>query len=417
MRVTVHSLGCRVNQYEAQFLAEALADLPGVGEVCVVNTCTVTGLADRKSRQLIARLRRDHPAALIVAVGCGVDGGAALRQAGADLVVGNRDKAQLSQVIAAHLRGEAVPSYQWSPLDLEQLRGPFRRARALLKVQDGCTQRCSFCRTWQVRGPLRSKSPWAAREEAEALAAAGHREIVLVGINLAQYGWDLPQRPSLPDLLAELLEVPQVRIRLSSLNPEGLSPELIALFAREPRLCPYLHLPLQSGDNRILAAMGRPYTAEEYRDRAREFLRLVPKATLGADVMVGFPGEDEEALQHTVDLLEGLSPLRVHIFRFSPRPGTAAARLRPLVPPDVQARRALELASLAKAWSRAAQARFLGKTVGLLLEEENGCWIGHTESYLRVAVRPDRPVERGKIVPVRVVAIEEDLAEGVMVDS
>jgi threonylcarbamoyladenosine tRNA methylthiotransferase MtaB len=150
---------------------------------------------------------------------------------------------------------------------------------------------------------------------------------VVTGVNLAQYGLDLPERPTLADLLRELLKVEGVRYRLTSLNPEGLTPELLSLFAREPRLCPYLHMPLQSGDNRILRAMGRAYTAEEYREKAQEFLARVPKATLGADVMVGFPGEDEEAFSHTVELLEALCPLNIHIFRFSPRPGTAAAKL------------------------------------------------------------------------------------------
>lgn len=418
MRVFVHSLGCRVNQYEAQYLKEKLAGLPGDGEIHVVNTCTVTALADRKSRKIISQLKREHPEALVVAVGCGVDGGKdGLLRAGADLLVGNKDKARLPQIIQAYLSGASLPEGDWPALDGEAVRGPFPRARALLKVQDGCTQACTFCRTWQVRGPLRSKSPDLARREALALAEAGHREIVITGINLAQYGLDLPERPSLADLLGELLSVKGVRYRLTSLNPEGLTPELLSLFAREPRLCPYLHMPLQSGDDRVLAAMGRAYTAAEYKEKALKFLQTVPKATLGADVMVGFPGEDEVSFAKTVELLETLEPLNLHIFRFSPRPGTPAAKFPKQVSKEEAARRSSELAALAKGWSRKARARFLGTPLELLVEEkEDSWWVGHTENYIRLSVRESAPLRRGTIVPVKLVRIEGNLNEGVVLD-
>lgn len=418
MRVFVHSLGCRVNQYEAQYLKEKLEGLPGDGEVHVVNTCTVTALADRKSRKLISQLKREHPGALIVAVGCGVDGAkAGLSRAGADLLVGNKDKARLPQILQAYLRGEGLLEGDWPTLGEEAVRGPFPRARALLKVQDGCTQGCTFCRTWQVRGPLRSKSPELARREALTLAEAGHREIVVTGINLAQYGLDLPERPTLVDLLMELLRVEGVRYRLTSLNPEGLTPELLSLFAREPRLCPYLHMPLQSGDDRVLSAMGRAYTAAEYKEKALNFLRSVPKATLGADVMVGFPGEDERAFAKTVELLEGLEPLNLHIFRFSPRPGTPAAKFPKQVTKEEATRRSAELAALAKQWSLKARARFLGVPLELLVEEKEGTWwVGHTENYIRLSVRESGPLERGTIVPVKLVRVEGNLNEGVVLD-
>lgn len=418
MRVVVHALGCRVNQYEAQYLAERLAALPGEGEIHVVNTCTVTALADRKSRKLVAQLRREHPGALVVAVGCGADGAkAGLLRAGADLVVGNQDKARLPEIIAAYLRGDTFFGEGWPSLAQERVRGPFPRARALLKVQDGCTQGCTFCRTWQVRGPLRSKPPKAAREEAEALAQAGHKEIVITGVNLAQYGLDLPERPTLADLLYELLRVEGVRYRLTSLNPEGLTAELLALFVRESRLCPYLHMPLQSGDDRVLAAMGRAYTAAEYKEKALAFLSSVPKATLGADVMVGFPGEDEGAFSRTVELLEELVPLNLHIFRYSPRPGTVAAGLPGRVPKEEAARRSAELAALARRWSLQARRRFLGATLALLVEEkEGGWWVGHTENYLWVGVAESAPLARGTIVPVSIVRVEENFTEGVVLD-
>mgnify|MGYP000244582365 CR=1 FL=1 len=417
MRVTVHTLGCRVNQYESRMIEEALSSLPGEGEIHVVNTCTVTALADRKGRKLVRQLKREHPGALVVAVGCQAEGAREeLLSAGADLVLGNRDKARIREAVEAYLKGEPLPMGGWLPLSEERVRGS-GRTRALLKVQDGCTVGCSFCRTFLVRGPLRSKPPTVAREEAEGLAAAGHREIVLVGINLAQYGLNLPERPTLVDLLRELLRVPGVRYRLTSLNPEGVTDELVELFARERRLCPYFHLPLQSGDDRVLAAMGRPYTAAEYRDRAERLLTRVPRATLGADVMVGFPGEDERAFRNTVELLESLVPLNLHVFRFSSRPGTRAARMRPQVPPDVKARRAAELAALGRNWAEQAARRFLGQVLEVVLEhEEDGLWWGHAENYLQVGVAADGS-RQGKIVWARLLKTEGGRAQGVIVDQ
>jgi len=416
MRVTVHTLGCKVNQYESRLMEEQLAALPGEGEVILVNTCTVTGLADRKGRKLIRKLRREHPDALIVAVGCQVEAAREqLLAAGADLALGNRDKARIGELVAAFLRGGPVPQGDWLPLAAERIR-EFPRTRALLKVQDGCSVGCTFCRTFLVRGPLRSKPPTVAREEADELAAAGHREIVIVGINLAQYGLDLPRRPSLAGLLRELLKVQEVRYRLTSLNPEGVTEELIELFAGEPRLCPYFHLPLQSGDDRVLASMGRPYTAAEYREVAQAILSRVPKATLGTDVLVGFPGEDERAFRNTLELLAGLVPLNLHIFRFSPRPGTRAARFPGQVPEGEKTRRAATLAVLGRNWADQAARRFLGQTLKVVPEyEEGGLWWGHAENYLPVGVPADR-VEPGKIVSVRIRNVREGRAVGVIVD-
>lgn len=420
MSVVVHTVGCRVNQYESHLLAERLSARGFSGEVHVVNTCTVTGLADRKSRQLVARLRREHPEAFVVAVGCAVDGaGQGLKGAGANFLVGNRDKARLPELIDGALQGfPASDGRAWESLDGERVTGPEPRVRALLKVQDGCTVGCTFCRTWQVRGPVRSKTPAAARAEGETLARAGHHEIVLVGINLAQYGEDLPSRPTLADLLAEVLEVPGVRVRISSLNPGGVTDGLIALFRDERRLCPYLHLPLQSGDGVILKAMARPYTRAEYIERAQAFLGAVPQATLGADVMVGFPGEDGTAFAHTVKTLDLLTPLNVHVFRYSPRPGTRAARLSPLVSPAAAARRAAELAERAEGWTRVVQRRLVGQMVAVAVEEERdgGAW-GRSENYLWVEVRGGGGTPRGTIVPVRLVEAAPEHVVGVRTDS
>ena len=418
MRVVTHTLGCRVNHYESQLIRERLSGVPGSGEVHVVNTCAVTSLAARKGRKLIRRLRREHPRALIVAVGCqATDSPDELRAAGADLVIPNRDKARIREFILAHLRGEAVRDGDWPPLSRERIARDAEQIRANLKVQDGCSVACAFCKTWQVRGPLRSKPPDVAREEAECLAAAGHPELVVAGINLAQYGEDLPGRPSLVALLRELLRVPRVRIRLSSLNPEGVTDGLIALFAEEPRLCPYLHVPLQSGDDRVLARMGRPYTAAEYAERVRRFLEAVPKATFGADVMVGFPGEDEDAFRRTRALLEELGRLRPHVFPFSPRPGTRAAALPDQVPAAVKRERAAALAELARDLSLRVRRAFLGEVLWPVLEERaGGMWRGHAENYIILSL-PSDGLARGTILPVRVTEVRDEITVGVIEDN
>ena len=385
MRARVYTLGCRVNHYESQMIRERLSGLPGTGEVHVVNTCAVTSLAARKGRKLVRKLRREHPRALIVAVGCqATDSPGELRAAGADLVISNRDKARIREIVLAYLEGKNVPGDGWLPLGAERISRDAEQIRANLKVQDGCTVACTFCKTWQVRGPLRSKPPEVAREEAECLAEAGHPEIVIAGINLVQYGEDLPGRPSLVDLLRELLRVPGVRIRLSSLNPEGVTDELIGLFAAEPRrLCPYLHVPLQSGDDRVLSRMGRPYTADEYRERIGRFLEEVPVATFGADVMVGFPDQ---------------------------------------VPAGVKRERVQALEELSRRTSLEVRRRFLGKVLHPVLEtKRDGTWIGHAENYIIVALSPDGLPEgpkRGTIFPVRITEIgEEDTVVGVIQDN
>lgn len=420
MSVVVHTLGCRVNQYESEYVADQLIPLARDVEIHVVNTCTVTSLADRKSRQLVARLRREHPRAIVVAVGCGADGvGDDLMRMGADLLVGNRDKSCIADRVRRLLEGEPPPDAgEWGNLNSERLTGSEARVRALLKVQDGCTVGCTFCRTWQVRGPLRSKTPEVARAEAQVLARCGHREVVVVGINLAQYGADLRHRPSLADLVRTLLTVSEVRLRLSSVSPEGLSDELIALFAREDRLCPHLHLPLQSGDEAVLRRMGRPYTPGRYIERAQAFLDAVPQATVGADVMVGFPGEGEDAFSRTVDVLDQIMPLNVHVFRYSPRRGTRAAQFGDRVSPRESARRAAEIARRARMWAQEVQRRFLGETVAVAVEEEReGRLWGRSGNYLWVEVKGGKGTARGTMVPVRLVEAAPEHLVGVISDS
>ncbi len=422
MNVTIHSLGCRVNQYESAVLAQSVSDTAGDRNLHIVNTCTVTALAERKGRKLVRRLRREEPQALLVAVGCQATvSPEGLVRAGADLVVPNRDKSRLAQVISAHLFGRpwsAGSERGWPTLDEERLRGPVQRTRVPLKIQDGCTAECSYCLTRGARGPLRSKSPQAVVQEARGLAQAGHRELVLTGVNLGQYGRDGTADADLVSLLKQLATaVPDARLRLSSLGPEALTERLIALLARTPLICPHLHLPLQSGDDSVLLRMRRPYRVADYRERVRSFLSTVPGATFGTDIMVGFPGEDERSHVRTVRLCDELKPLNTHIFRFSPRPGTEAHRLGPAVPPPLARARAEDLARRAKRWFLAARAAFLGAQVHVLPERlHRGTAWGHSENYLYVGF-PTRSQKRGTITPVRVGYVDPTCVMGVTEDQ
>ncbi len=424
MNVFVHSLGCRVNQYESEVLAQRLRAIPDDRTVHLINTCAVTTLAERKGRKLVRRLRRQAETALVVAVGCQATLFAdSLSQAGADLVIHNRDKSRLPQLLAAYLGDDTRQALnegaqQWPPLEDEQLASSVDRARPVLKVQDGCSEHCSYCITRNARGPLRSKGIPAVLGEARRLAQAGYKELVLTGVNLGQYGRDRSANPDLVDLLQSLVSaLPNCRFRLSSLGPESVSDRLIQFLARHPEVCPHLHLPLQSGDDRILELMRRPYTAADFQEQAARFLSTVPGSTLGTDIMVGFPGEDGPAYQRTVELLQNLQPLNTHVFRFSARPGTPAAHMGPSVPPQESKARAEQLHRLAAEWSLAVRKEFLGTRAHVLVEHlHSGTAWGHSENYMYVGF-PSTRARRGTITPVRIAQVGATCTMGVNEDN
>lgn len=413
----VHTVGCRVNQYESHWLAEQLAQANSDRPIHVVNTCAVTGLAERKGRQLVRQLRRTYPQALIVAVGCQAElDPEGLRAAGADAALGNKGKERLPAQLAEGLDEPDLLEAEWASLDRQAVTGAAPRARATVKVQDGCAGSCTFCVTRTLRGPLRSKSPDVVAQEVKALCAAGHQEIVLAGVDLAAYGRGAPEGLNLIELLRNLLCIPGVRYRLSSIGPAGISNDLVHLMADEPRLCPHLHVPLQSGDDALLRAMRRGYTAAEYEERVHSFLDSVPNATFGTDLMVGFPGESEQAFQRSLGLLERLRPLNAHVFRFSPRPGTPAAALRPRVTAESAAARARAAWTAAQRWSVLARLRFIGHCLAAVPEGEQDGWSqGYTENYIRLVFAHEATTQ-GTITPVRLAYVDAAHTLGVKED-
>ncbi|UCF10122.1 MAG: MiaB/RimO family radical SAM methylthiotransferase [Candidatus Bipolaricaulota bacterium] len=424
-RVSFVTLGCRVNQSETDAMRHRLDGTAFSGasppDVVVINGCTVTALADRKTRQLLRRMRRRHPQAAIVLIGCVGD---AVRQGhaepvAADLIAGNAWKERIPEVVDHVLRGGRgrlpdpdAPSRAGRTVALP----PPGRIRAFLKVQDGCDGVCTYCRTTQVRGRARSRPMQEILAEARTLVAQGIHEIVTVGVDLASFH---AGNGGLPRLITELEEIPGLhRLRLGSLNPGGLTAELAQAIARSTIACPHLHVPLQSGDDAVLARMLRPYTRTEYLDAVARMRDAHRGMTFGTDLIVGFPGESEAAFRQTREALCEVGFVNTHIFRYSPRQGTRAASLVDDVPPSVKRRRAHQASRLARSIRERSFAAMVGTTRSVLLERQaGGWWRGYTAGYVRVRVHPTRGLHRGAIVQVRVTAADGDGLEGTSVDE
>jgi len=422
-RISILTFGCRANQYERDAMERRLRrDYEIVDEsadVYILNACTVTRLADRKARQAARRLRREAPGAAIVLVGCladAVDRGLSDFNA-ADLTAGNAWKGRIAEVIRSALSGTCgrLPRAKPLPLDDDRSDGPRDHVRALLRVQDGCAGACTYCLPTIVRGPSRSKSVAAALAEGRRLVDRGFSEIVLTGINLAQYA---PPDGRLHDLAHRLLEIDALRrLRIASINPAGLTDALLDAFAADRRFCRHIHVPLQSGDDQILAAMARGYTVADYEaalGRARE---RFDDSTFGADVIVGFPGEDEAAFRGTCDVVERVGFANLHVFRYSPRAGTAAARLPDQVPERVKRARTEQLRDVWSPIRRRLLDNRIGSTQDVLVEEgRNGRWHGHTRDYFYVSFDSATAIPLGAERPVRITGVTDNHLEGVSDD-
>ncbi|QJA06184.1 tRNA (N(6)-L-threonylcarbamoyladenosine(37)-C(2))-methylthiotransferase MtaB [Thermosulfurimonas marina] len=415
----VITLGCKVNQVEGAFLEEALSarglvrvELGERPEIVVVNTCAVTGKAAAEGRKLIRRARAARPR-LVVVTGCyaQVQPEEVQKAAGGEaLVLGHQEKFAIPEILShtgESLRGEirVSPSEGFR----KALPAPLRRfpghTRAFLRVQDGCSQRCAYCVVPLARGPSRSLPLPEVLQQARIFEEEGFQEVVVTGIHLGAWGRDLSPPATLVDLLRALEKVGSFRIRLSSLEVTEVTEDLLSWAATSERFCPHFHIPLQSGDDRVLAAMGRPYTGDFYLSVLREIRARFPKAALGADVLVGFPGEDEEAFSRTYRLIEESPLTYLHLFPYSPRPGTPAAT-RPRPSPEVVAERARALRELAAQKKRAFARSQEGQLLEVLVERKEGpCWKGTSENYLTVLFSSPEDL-RGRIVPVRVVRAE-----------
>ncbi len=411
-RAAFYTLGCKVNQQETAALQEVfrqhgyeIVGFNNSADVYIINTCTVTHLADRKSRQMIRRATGRNPDAVVAVVGCyaQINPGEVLSIPGVDVVVGTQDRGRLVRLVEEAARQKAgaaspqaapkinaVRSIQEKPV-FEELPLPDNRSRtrAFLKIQDGCDQYCAYCIIPYARGPLRSLRPELVRERIEQLLETGYREIVLTGIHTSAYGRDLADGIDLAVLLRMLSSLPgEFRLRLSSVEPADVSEELLEVMASSERICRHLHIPLQSGDDGVLKRMRRPYTAGEYHSLFETACRKIPGLAVTTDVMVGFPGETEEEFENSYRFISSLPFRDLHVFKYSPRPGTVAAALPDQVAPDIKDRRSARLLRLADELSKAFAKRFLGQVLAVLVERrapgKQGYWEGLTDNYLRV---------------------------------
>lgn len=420
-RVAFHTLGCKVNQYDTEAMIEAfrargydIVDFDSEADVYVINTCTVTGRGSQKSRQAARQARRRNAEAIVAVTGCysqiAPEEAAAIP--GVDVVTGTQNRQAIVDLVerAAESRrraADAGPAATDEPASIVAvgdvmaarafedipIGGFAGRTRATVKIQEGCNQFCSYCIIPYARGPMRSRDPGSVRDEVARLAAAGYKEVVLTGIHLGAYGVGLAEKVNLAGLLRLLVSVPGLmRIRLSSIEPLEVTDDLIAAMVENPQVCHHLHIPLQSGDAAVLRRMNRHYTPEQYREVIRRVVAALPDIAVTTDVMVGFPGETEENFLNTYALAGAIGFAKMHIFQYSRRPGTPAAALPGQVPNRVKEERAHRLAALDESLTRAFQARFIGRTLPVLVEEEavNGrgeALAGLTSNYIRVVFR------------------------------
>ena len=430
VRVAIVTFGCRANQYESDLMRGLLAprfDLQDAGggvvdhsndepaDVWILNACTVTGLADRKARQAARRLRREHSDALVIVVGCLAD---AVEQSlteftDAHLLAGNAWKGHIVTVVEQALSGTRGLLPPTAPMLIAEERsaGPSGRVRAFLRIQDGCARACTYCRTTQVRGEPRSKPIAVVVDEAERLVRGGFPELVVTGIDLAQYA---PPSGSLADAVRGILAIDGlVRFRLASINVSGITAELVDAFASDERTCPHFHVPLQSGDDRILRRMARGYTVDDYMKRISLIRQALPEATFGTDLIVGFPGEDGEAFENTCRIVETVGYANLHAFRFSPRPGTRAATFDGIVPEATKKDRAETLGARWLETLRRILDKRIGTTQHVLVEERReGVWRGYTRDYIHVRFTSHEEIPIGSTRPVRVTGAQAEHLEG-----
>ena len=418
-KAALHNLGCKVNAYETEAMQQLLEQagyeivpFEEKADVYIVNTCTVTNIADRKSRQMLHRAKKQNPEALVVAAGCYVQAAEAeLKEDSAvDLLIGNNRKKDLISILEAYESGvqeDAVidinHTKEYEALSVTQTA---EHTRAYVKVQDGCNQFCSYCIIPYARGRVRSRPASEVCQEIESLARAGYQEVVLTGIHLSSYGLDL-EGESLLSLIQAVHQIDGIRsVRLGSLEPRIVTEEFAAALAGMEKFCPHFHLSLQSGCDATLSRMNRRYTAEEY-DRTCELLRRTfDQPALTTDVIVGFPGETEEEFEETLAFLKRIRLFETHVFKYSRRRGTRAAVMENQIPEQVKTERSRILMELDRENSEAYILEQRGRDVEILIEEKmvlNGTeyQVGHTKEYIRAAVIAEQDLTN-RIVSARI---------------
>lgn len=424
-KIAFYTLGCKVNQadtasMENLFLRSGhqLVSFDGEADVYIINTCVVTNTGQRKSRQTIHRAIRKNPNALIVVTGCYPQTAAEEVKAiaGVDMIIGNQDRAQIVQLVEERLAHrqtdtlDAVHKLTASTAFEEMAAGDITdKTRAFLKIQEGCNQFCTYCIIPYARGPLRSRSLESIRTETQRLISAGFKEIVLIGIHLGCYGKENPDGPTLYDAVKTVLDVPGVqRLRLGSLESVEVEPRLLTLMQEDARFCRHLHLPLQSGCDKTLQAMHRPYTTAKFKTLLADIKTRVPDIAITTDVIVGFPGETEADFETTCKFAESCGFSKMHIFPFSARKGTPAEKFAGAVTEAVKKERADILGKIDETMHKAFLQAMVGQNAEVLFEQPAGedYFEGLTGNYQRVFVKSGGCNLGGEILPVKITAFD-----------
>lgn len=424
-KIAFYTLGCKVNQadtasMENLFLRSGhqLVSFDGEADVYIINTCVVTNTGQRKSRQTIHRAIRKNPNALIVVTGCYPQTAAEEVKAiaGVDMIIGNQDRAQIVQLVEERLAHrqtdtlDAVHKLTASTAFEEMAAGDITdKTRAFLKIQEGCNQFCTYCIIPYARGPLRSRSLESIRTETQRLTSAGFKEIVLIGIHLGCYGKENPDGPTLYDAVKTVLDVPGVlRLRLGSLESVEVEPRLLTLMQEDARFCRHLHLPLQSGCDKTLQAMHRPYTTAKFKTLLADIKTKVPDIAITTDVIAGFPGETEADFETTCKFAESCGFSKMHIFPFSARKGTPAEKFAGAVTEAVKKERADILGRIDETMHKAFLQAMVGQNAEVLFEQPAGedYFEGLTGNYQRVFVKSGGRNLGGEILPVKITAFD-----------
>ena len=421
MRIAFYTLGCKTNQYETQAMEQLLkssgyeiGSFEEKNDAYVINTCSVTAIADKKNRAIIRRCRRENPQAVIGVCGCYTQHDPeAVKGLGVDVLGGSGGRQEFLDDLVSALEGREHIDHLDNALRRREFEvlppgGLEERTRAMLKVQDGCVNFCTYCIIPYTRGPVRSAPLATALEQARAIAAQGYREIVITGIEIASWGVDLPGKPTVTDLIEGLCrELPQVRYRLGSLEPRVVTKEFCTRLRQYPNLCPQFHLSMQSGCDTVLARMKRKYTTREYYDSLTRLRQAFPGCAITTDMIVGFPGETEEEFRQSLDFIRRCQFAEMHIFPYSRRPGTPAAQMPGQLGNAVKEARSHAAMAAAEEMSRDYRQSLLGTTQQLLVEgTEGGFSQGHAMNYVKIYLPGEFP--RNEIQKVTVTGLYAD---------
>lgn len=427
--VSFTTLGCKVNQFETEAMTELLEKegfevLPSGenSDIYIINTCAVTKESERKSRQFINKAKRINPNAMVVAVGCSVqlNGEKLNKETDVDIIIGTKHKGNIGKLLKEKLNDLEYKAYDieefYGREDFEELKisTVHDKTRANIKIQDGCSQYCSYCIIPYVRGPIRSRNHNDIVDEIKKVAANGYKEIVLNGIHISSYGKDIQEHDALIKLIEDINKIEGIeRIRLGSLEPKLITEDFIERYSKLDKVCDHFHLSLQSGSDSVLRRMNRKYTTTEYKNNVEIIRKFMPYAGITTDIIVGFPGETEEEFNETLNFVKTIQFSRIHVFKYSVREGTKAAEMSDQIDDSIKATRSKILIDLANSISNDFMEQFIGKDMSILVETQNkeNIFEGYTRNYLKVLLKSDINI-KNEIVNAHIINVRNDYLIG-----